>query len=98
MLYAALEGTTMSTGRGHLTRGLFIALGFVSIVLGLYTMFNGSAECPSGNGASPLCIPLIIAEKISPGEATATLVAIFLGLTTLFFHMAFGLGKKDKIR
>ena len=88
----------MSTGRGNVIRGLFLALGFASIVLGIYTMLNGSAECPGGQSASPLCIPFVLAEKISPGEAAATLVVIFLGLTTLFFHMAFGSGKEDKIR
>ena len=86
----------MSTG--NLIRGLCIALAFASIVLGVYTILNGSAECPGGKGSSPLCLPLIFAEKISPGEATATLFGIFLGLTTLFFHMAFGPDKNDKIR
>lgn len=89
----------MAIRRENLFRGVFIGVAFASIVLAIYTMLNGSAECPGGAGSSLLCIPMIIAEKIAPGEATATLVAIFLGLTTLFFHIAFGFGKKqDKIR
>jgi hypothetical protein len=76
------------------TGAIFLALAVGTIFVTVYALLFGSAECPRGEGSNLICLPIAIAERIAPGEGTPTLVFFLMLLTTLFFHLAFNVGRK----